>query len=173
MALIDQVNAKLSKADHAKALKVPVFVTSAKAETTDWAPIVEAIDPKLVTTFVPTTAGHHGSSALVQPDGAAGWRCVLGRGHPVLEEAPLAREGGLLEAQAVEHLTDPLARERADVLAESRLVHRRDLRDDHDALLWQAAFAKFEQDVARLARVVEVRPIQTTSPRRTSTTGRA
>jgi len=72
----DQGKPKTWVADHAKALKVPVFVTSAKGETTDWAPIVAAIDPKLVTTFVPTSAGHHGSSALLQPDGEAYWVAV-------------------------------------------------------------------------------------------------
>ncbi len=72
----DQGKPKTWVADHAKALKVPVFVTSAKSETAEWAPIVAAIGPELVTTFVPTTAGHHGSSALVQPDGEAYWVAV-------------------------------------------------------------------------------------------------
>jgi len=72
----DQGKPKTWVADHAKALKVPVFVTSAKSETGDWAPIIAAIDPKLVTTFVPTSAGHHGSSALLQPDGDAYWAAV-------------------------------------------------------------------------------------------------
>ncbi len=63
-------------ADHARTLSVPVFVTSAKSEAADWAPIVAAIAPALVTTFVPTTAGRHGSSALVQSDGEAYWTAV-------------------------------------------------------------------------------------------------
>ncbi|CAN5382291.1 hypothetical protein BH11MYX1_BH11MYX1_06630 [soil metagenome] len=74
----DQGKPKTWVADHAKKLAVPVFVTSARSEATEWAPIVAAIDPKLVTTFVPTTVGHHGSSALLQPDGEAYWTAVTG-----------------------------------------------------------------------------------------------
>lgn len=72
----DQGKPKTWVADHAKQLAVPVFVTSARSEGATWAPIVAAIDPKLVTTFVPTTAGRHGSSALVQPDGEPYWTAV-------------------------------------------------------------------------------------------------
>jgi dienelactone hydrolase len=72
----DQGKSSTWVADHAKRLAVPVFVTSARSEATEWAPIVAAIDPKLLTTFVPTTAGHHGSSALLQPDGEAYWTAV-------------------------------------------------------------------------------------------------
>ena len=73
----DQGKPKTWVADHAKQLAVPVFVTSARSEGAAWAPIVAAIDPKLVTTFVPTTAGRHGSSALVQLDGESYWTAVV------------------------------------------------------------------------------------------------
>ena len=65
-------------ADSAKPLAVPVFITSAKDEAKEWAPIAAAIDPAKLTTFVPATAGHHGSSTLwpTQPDRDAYWTAV-------------------------------------------------------------------------------------------------
>lgn len=74
----DQGKPKTWVADSVKSLAVPVFITSAKDEAHDWAPIAAAIDPKLVTTFTPETAGHHGSSTLwpSQPDRDAYWTAV-------------------------------------------------------------------------------------------------
>jgi dienelactone hydrolase len=63
-------------ADSAARLSVPVFITSAKSEHDAWAPIAAHIAH--VTTFVPDTAGHHGSSTLwpAQPDRDAYWTAV-------------------------------------------------------------------------------------------------
>jgi len=74
----DQGKPKTWVADNAKRIAVPVFITSAKSEHDDWAPIAAAIDPAKLTTFLPETAGHHGSSALwaSQPDNAAYWTAV-------------------------------------------------------------------------------------------------
>lgn len=74
----DQGKPKTWVADSAKALAVPVFITSAKDEGKDWAPIAAAVDPTKLTTFVPETAGHHGSSTLwpAQPDRDAYWTAV-------------------------------------------------------------------------------------------------
>ncbi len=65
-------------ADRAKALAVPVFITSARSEGKNWAPIAAAINPAKLTTFVPATPGHHGSSTLwpTQPDAEAYWTAV-------------------------------------------------------------------------------------------------
>ena len=74
----DQGKPKTWVADQAKALAVPVFITSARDEAKEWAPIAAAIDPTKVTTFVPTSEGHHGSSTLwpTQPDHDAYWAAV-------------------------------------------------------------------------------------------------
>ena len=74
----DQGKPKTWVADSAKALAVPVFITSAKDEAKEWAPIAAAIDPAKLATFVPETAGHHGSSTLwpTQPDRDAYWTAV-------------------------------------------------------------------------------------------------
>src|SRR6185312_3253324 len=74
----DQGKPKTWVADNAKQLAVPVFITSAKSERESWASIAAAIDPAKLTTFVPDTDGHHGSSALwaSQPDNAAYWTAV-------------------------------------------------------------------------------------------------
>jgi dienelactone hydrolase len=74
----DQGKPKTWVADNAKTLAVPVFITSAKDEADAWAPIAKAIDPTKLTTFVPETKGHHGSSALwpTQPDRDAYWTAV-------------------------------------------------------------------------------------------------
>jgi predicted alpha/beta hydrolase len=62
----------------ARQLHVPTFITSARAEAASWKPIAQAIDPAKLTTFVPTTEGHHGSSALwpTQADSDACWAAV-------------------------------------------------------------------------------------------------
>ncbi|HEY0252514.1 MAG TPA: dienelactone hydrolase family protein [Kofleriaceae bacterium] len=72
----DQGKQKTWVADSARALTVPVFITSAKSEANEWAPIAAAIHG--VTTFVPETDGHHGSSTLwpSQPDHDAYWTAV-------------------------------------------------------------------------------------------------
>ncbi|MEO8845462.1 MAG: dienelactone hydrolase family protein [Kofleriaceae bacterium] len=74
----DQGKSKTWVAEHAKTLTVPVFITSAHSEAGEWAPIAAAIDPAKLTTFVPATAGHHGSSTLwpTQPDREASWTAV-------------------------------------------------------------------------------------------------
>lgn len=74
----DQGKPKTWVADGAKALAVPVFITSAKSEASDWAPIAAAIDATKLTRFVPETKGRHGSSALwaAQPDHEAYWTAV-------------------------------------------------------------------------------------------------
>jgi dienelactone hydrolase len=74
----DQGKPKTWVADHAKSLHVPVFITSAHDEGDAWSPIAKAIDPALLTTFIPTTDGHHGSSALLptQPDADAYWKAL-------------------------------------------------------------------------------------------------
>ena len=73
-------------ADSAAALTMPVFVTSAKSEQSEWAPIAAHI--KHVTTFVPPTDGHHGSSTLwpTQPDHDAYWTAVTAFLTPYLPE---------------------------------------------------------------------------------------
>jgi len=50
--------------DSAKNIKAPVFITSAKSEANDWASIYEVIDTGSRQSFVPETAGKHGSKAL-------------------------------------------------------------------------------------------------------------
>ena len=74
----DQGKPKTWVAEQAKSLQVPVFITSAHDEGDAWAPIAAAIDPALVTTFLPATEGHHGSSALLpaQPDADAYWKAL-------------------------------------------------------------------------------------------------
>ena len=47
-------------------LKQPVFITSAKDEGRAWAPIFAAIASKQKTSYLPKTAGNHGSRALWQ-----------------------------------------------------------------------------------------------------------
>jgi len=70
--------------DGAKNIKDPVFITSAKKEASDWAPIYDVIDVTYRQNFVPETAGKHGSKALWEKydDSAAYWKAVtefLGR----------------------------------------------------------------------------------------------
>jgi dienelactone hydrolase len=74
----DQGKSKTWVAENAKALTVPVFIASAKGEADEWAPIAAVIDKTKLTTFVPTTPGHHGSSTLwpTQPDHEAYWTAL-------------------------------------------------------------------------------------------------
>ena len=74
----DQGKSKTWVAENAKTLTVPVFIASAKSEAGEWAPIAAAIDATKLTTFVPATAGHHGSSTLwpTQPDHEAYWTAL-------------------------------------------------------------------------------------------------
>lgn len=51
-------------ADHARKLKIPVFVTSAKKEYENWKNIFSVIPSKEKSSFLPVTAGQHGSRAL-------------------------------------------------------------------------------------------------------------
>ena len=50
--------------DSAKNIKVPTFITSSKDEVDSWNVIYEAIPSKTKTSFIPATAGRHGSRAL-------------------------------------------------------------------------------------------------------------
>jgi len=61
--------------DSAKNIKAPAFITSAKSEATDWAPLFDVIDSKDKQGFIPETAGKHGSKALwkKQADSDAYW----------------------------------------------------------------------------------------------------
>jgi hypothetical protein len=43
------------------AIKVPIFVTSAKKEADDLAKLVTRIDPKYITKYVPASEGAHGA----------------------------------------------------------------------------------------------------------------
>ena len=64
--------------DSARNIKVPVFITSSKNETGDWAPIYEVIPAKNRQSFIPETAGKHGSKALWEKytDSQAYWEAV-------------------------------------------------------------------------------------------------
>ena len=50
--------------DSAKNIKAPTFITSSKDEADSWNVIYEAIPSKTKTSFIPATAGRHGSRAL-------------------------------------------------------------------------------------------------------------
>ena len=60
---------------HAKRLDMPVFITSAKKEAPNWKAIFEVIPSHHKVSFIPKTAGIHGSQALWEstPDNAAYW----------------------------------------------------------------------------------------------------
>jgi len=64
--------------DAAKNIKVPTFITSSKGETDSWNVIYEAIPSKSKTSFIPATAGRHGSRALWNKydDSEAYWQAV-------------------------------------------------------------------------------------------------
>jgi len=64
--------------DSAKNIKVPTFITSSKKEAGDWSPIYDAIDASYRQSFIPVTAGKHGSKALwkKQADSSTYWKAV-------------------------------------------------------------------------------------------------
>ncbi len=64
--------------DSAKNIRSPVFITSAKSEAADWAPLYEAINTRYKQGFIPKTAGKHGSKALwkKQADNQAYWKAL-------------------------------------------------------------------------------------------------
>jgi dienelactone hydrolase len=64
--------------DSAQKIKVRAFITSSKNEAGDWAPIYDVIDAAKRQSFVPETAGKHGSKALWKKyaDSQAYWDAV-------------------------------------------------------------------------------------------------
>lgn len=64
--------------DSAKNIKAPTFITSSKDEVDSWKVIYEAVPSKIKTSFIPATAGRHGSSALWKKydDSEAYWQSV-------------------------------------------------------------------------------------------------
>ena len=64
--------------DAAKDIEVPVFITSAKAEKSNWANIYNSIKSKDKSSFLPTGDGQHGSRALWKkfPDHKNYWEAV-------------------------------------------------------------------------------------------------
>jgi dienelactone hydrolase len=64
--------------DSAKKIVVPVFISSARSEVSDWMPIFDVIDPEIRNKFVPVTVGKHGSRALwsKQSDSTAYWSAI-------------------------------------------------------------------------------------------------
>ncbi len=64
--------------DSAKNIKVPTFITSSKNEANDWSPIYDVIDVDNRQSFIPGTAGKHGSKALWNKyaDSQAYWDAV-------------------------------------------------------------------------------------------------
>ncbi len=70
---------KISVAKAAATIAVPVFITSAAAETDQWSAIFEAIDGTQKTAFRPERGGVHGSSALIparNPNAEHYWQAV-------------------------------------------------------------------------------------------------
>ena len=65
--------------DSAKNIKAPAFITSSKNEASDWAPIYDVIDAAHRQSFIPETAGKHGSKALWKKyaDSQAYWDAVV------------------------------------------------------------------------------------------------
>ena len=64
--------------DSAQKIKVPAFITSAKDEAKDWASIYDVINAANRQSFLPETAGKHGSKALWKKyaDSPAYWDAV-------------------------------------------------------------------------------------------------
>jgi len=64
--------------DSAHQIKVPAFITSSKSEAGDWAPIYDVINAANRHSFIPETAGKHGSKALWKKyaDSQAYWDAV-------------------------------------------------------------------------------------------------
>ena len=65
--------------DSARHIQVPVFISSARDESDSWRAIYDVIPSKTKTSFVPTSAGHHGSSALWKEyrDSEAYWQVLI------------------------------------------------------------------------------------------------
>lgn len=66
--------------DAARAIRVPVFITSARSEASDWRPIFAALTPSLRRAYVPEVEGRHGSGALWKdtPGQEGYWQAVRG-----------------------------------------------------------------------------------------------
>jgi alpha-beta hydrolase superfamily lysophospholipase len=66
--------------DAARAIRVPVFITSARSEANDWQPIFAALAPSLRRAYVPDAEGRHGSGALWKeaPGQEGYWQAVRG-----------------------------------------------------------------------------------------------
>jgi len=66
--------------DAARAIRVPVFITSARSERKDWEPIFAALRPNLRRAYIPEAEGRHGSSALwkATPGQEGYWQAVRG-----------------------------------------------------------------------------------------------
>ena len=64
--------------DSAKHIKTPVFITSSKKETDSWQKIYAAIGKQYRNSFIPETAGKHGSKALWKKhtDNSTYWTAV-------------------------------------------------------------------------------------------------
>ncbi len=64
--------------DAAQKIKTPTFITSSKNEASDWSPIYGVIDAANRHSFIPETAGKHGSKALWKKyaDSQAYWDAV-------------------------------------------------------------------------------------------------
>ena len=64
--------------DSAKKIKAPTFITSSKNEAADWSPIYDVINSTIRHSFIPETAGKHGSKALWKKyaDSPAYWDAV-------------------------------------------------------------------------------------------------
>ncbi len=64
--------------DSAQKIKDPVFITSSKAEASDWVPIFDVIKAEGKTGFIPETAGKHGSKVLWKKyqDSKQYWKAV-------------------------------------------------------------------------------------------------
>lgn len=62
----------------AKKIKQPVFVTSARSEKPNWTPIFEVIPSKAKVSYLPETAGNHGSRALWKKfeDSSGYWKAL-------------------------------------------------------------------------------------------------
>lgn len=62
----------------ARKLKIPVFITSARDEKNSWIKIYNAIDSPYRKSFLPSSSGHHGSSALWSKysDNSEYWRAT-------------------------------------------------------------------------------------------------
>jgi len=64
--------------DSAKNIQAPTFITSAKSEADDWSAIFEVIDRNKRHSFLPVSAGKHGSKVLWEryDDSPAYWQAV-------------------------------------------------------------------------------------------------